>query len=106
LTIRFLPQRSQVIRRNQLGNVANGSSSASAGWATGRCRSCASAAAEVWSRLGPPHDLTEQCIGSIPSPPVLLRRHVGHVTEPARPLHGDDRRLPVIVGWRLGLSSG
>ena len=34
-------------------------------------------------------------------PPVLLRRQVGRVAEPARPpLRGDDRRLAVIVGRR------
>jgi hypothetical protein len=47
------------------------------------------------------HDLAEHRIGGIASPLVFLQRHVGHVAESAPPpLHGDDRRLPVIVGWR------
>jgi hypothetical protein len=65
------------------------------GWATDRCRKCASAASASRSILAgsPAHDLAELRLGGIASPPVLLWRHVGHVAEPARPaLDGDDRR--------------
>ena len=52
-----------------------------------------------WPRLA--HHLTEQCVGGIAALLVLLRRQIGRVAEsPPPPLRGDDRRLPVVVGWR------
>jgi hypothetical protein len=48
----------------------------------------------------PSHQFLEQRVGCIVTSLDLLRRQIGRVAKPPpRPSHGDDGRLPVIVGW-------